>query len=555
MAMSLRGIYGLFGCTLGLLGAATVASSINASRYASQALDVSAKRYQSYLLADELRQSSDDLTRLARTYVVSGDAKWEKQYLQVLDIRNGKVPRPQHYERIYWDFRASDDGHQAATEQAVALSDLMKQTGFSEQEFGKLKEAADVSNALVRTETIAMNLVKGQHDDGNGGFTRRGEPDPVQARELMHNLAYHQEKAKIMKPVNEFLTMLDERTLAEAEQAKGQSRLWSTLALAAVVALVATLGAMLWWTRRETFAILQRVTGVSKTIASGDLSHPIEIAGCAEGRLILTELGGMQGQLRSIIGDVREASDSIATGSSQIAAGSTDLSQRTEEQASSLQQTAASMEEMTATVQKNADAAQQARQLSAAATAAADKGSQVVGEVVTTMGHIANSSRKIADIIGTIDGIAFQTNILALNAAVEAARAGEQGRGFAVVASEVRTLAQRSAEAAKEIKTLIHESVENVQAGNDQVGHAGTAIQDIMFQVQRVNDLVGEISSASSEQSQGIGQIGSAVHQMDEVTQQNAALVEESAAAAESLKVQAGQLLQTVSRFKLADGA
>ena len=244
-------------------------------------------------------------------------------------------------------------------------------------------------------------------------------------------------------------------------------------------------------------------------------------------------------------------SDSIATGSTQIAIGNADLSQRTEEQASNLQQTAASMEQLSGTVQASADTAQQASALARSASQAATKGGEVVGNVVGTMDEIIASSRKISDIIGVIDGIAFQTNILALNAAVEAARAGEQGRGFAVVASEVRNLAGRSAEAAKEIKALIDTSVQKVEVGEQQVKAAGTAMHDIVTQVQRVSQLIHEISSASAEQALGIGQVGDAVAQLDQVTQQNAALVEESAAAADSLRHQAAALSQAVSVFRL----
>jgi len=290
---------------------------------------------------------------------------------------------------------------------------------------------------------------------------------------------------------------------------------------------------------------------VARRVASGDLSATIEVQGKDETAQLLDALHRMNENLVGIVGDVLEASDSIVTGTTQIATGNADLSQRTEEQASNLQQTAASMGQLTVTVQSNADSAQQARQLSLTASAAATRGGEVVGQVVSTMAEITESSRKIADIIGTIDGIAFQTNILALNAAVEAARAGEQGRGFAVVAGEVRALAQRSAEAAREIKALIQRSVEKVEAGSTLVGNAGTTIEDIMLQVSRVNDLVGEISAASVEQTQGIGQVDDAVAQLDQVTQQNAALVEESAAAAESLQQQAAQLAQTVSKFRL----
>lgn len=305
---------------------------------------------------------------------------------------------------------------------------------------------------------------------------------------------------------------------------------------------------------RALAAPVERAATLLREIAEGegDLTRQLKVESQDEIGQLSEAFNRFVGSLAVMIGKVRESADSIATGTSEIATGNVDLSQRTEEQASNLQQTAASMEQMTATVQRNAEAAQNARQLSLSATRTAEKGGQVVGQVVTTMSQISESSRKIVDIIGVIDGIAFQTNILALNAAVEAARAGEQGRGFAVVAGEVRTLAQRSAEAAKEIKALIGDSVDRVEVGTALVSDAGRTIADIVLQVQRVNDLIGEISNASQEQNQGIGQIGDAVNQLDQVTQQNAALVEESAAAAESLKYQAEQLALAVSRFRIS---
>ncbi len=295
------------------------------------------------------------------------------------------------------------------------------------------------------------------------------------------------------------------------------------------------------------------VARVANAVATGDLTTPIDTSRATPGSVVAA-MDHMQQSLRKVVSQVRASSDSIATGSSQIATGNADLSQRTEEQASNLQQTAASMEQLTATVKTNADTARQATQLAVCATQAAGQGGAVVGQVVQTMEGITASSRKIADIIGVIDGIAFQTNILALNAAVEAARAGEQGRGFAVVASEVRTLAQRSAAAAKEIKGLITESVEKVEAGSAQVNEAGRAMDDIVSQVKRVSDLIGEIGSATHEQTQGISQIGDAVSQLDQVTQQNAALVEESAAAADSLNQQASRLVEAVGIFTLDSG-
>jgi methyl-accepting chemotaxis protein len=309
------------------------------------------------------------------------------------------------------------------------------------------------------------------------------------------------------------------------------------------------------------FKIARSITGsavaarnAARRIADGDLTGEMPAGGRDELGELLNAMRQMQTNLAMVVADVRANSESVATASAQIAQGNQDLSQRTEQQASSLQETAATMEELGTTVRQNADNAQQANQLAQAASGVAIKGGEVVGQVVETMKGISDSSRRIADIIGTIDGIAFQTNILALNAAVEAARAGEQGRGFAVVASEVRSLAQRSAEAAKEIKNLIGASVERVEQGTALVDQAGQTMDEVVNSIRRVTDIVGEISSASSEQSSGVSQVGQAVTQMDQATQQNAALVEQSAAAAESLKVQAGALLQAVSVFKLASG-
>ncbi|HEX5684555.1 MAG TPA: methyl-accepting chemotaxis protein [Ideonella sp.] len=322
------------------------------------------------------------------------------------------------------------------------------------------------------------------------------------------------------------------------------------IGLAAVGMLLAALSC--WLVTRTITRPLDQAVKAAETVAAGNLSSSIEARYRDEPGRLLAALQRMNGNLVDIVSQVRNASDSIATGSSEIAHGNANLSQRTEEQASNLQQTAASMEELTATVKHNADTARQATQLAASASAVALEGGTMVDHVVQTMDDISTSSKKISDIIGVIDGIAFQTNILALNAAVEAARAGEQGRGFAVVAGEVRSLAQRSASAAKEIKSLINESVEKVQNGTRLVADAGQTMDNLVSQVKHVSDLIGEISHSSLEQSGGISQIGLAVTELDQVTQQNAALVEESAAAAESLKHQAGRLTEIVAVFKLA---
>lgn len=322
------------------------------------------------------------------------------------------------------------------------------------------------------------------------------------------------------------------------------------MALSAVVAMV--LG---WLIARAVTVPAEQAVRAARSISEGDLTQDIPLGGRDEMGGLLQELAAMRNNLERVVSHVRSNADGVSMSSEQIAMGNSDLSSRTEEQASALQQTAASMEQMSSTVRHNADSASQANQLAINASAVAARGGEVVGQVITTMKDIDTSSQKIADIIGVIDGIAFQTNILALNAAVEAARAGEQGRGFAVVASEVRALAGRSAEAAKEIKHLIGESVQRVSQGSSLVAQAGATMDEVVASIRHVADLVGEISAASKEQSQGVGQVSEAITQMDQTTQQNAALVEESAAAAEGLKRQAQELVEAVASFKVKQQA
>ena len=335
---------------------------------------------------------------------------------------------------------------------------------------------------------------------------------------------------------------------ARADAAYEQARV-TTLALAAVILLLGALAS--WVLTRSIVDPIREAVDATRTVAAGDLSRTVQIKRRDETGELLSALNGMTENLSRVVAGVRSASDAIATGTGQIASGNADLSQRTETQASNLQETAASMEQLNTTVRHNAETAAQAADLARAASSAAERGGAAVGQVVSTMEEISQSSRKVVDIIAVIDGIAFQTNILALNAAVEAARAGEQGRGFAVVAGEVRVLAQRSAAAAKEIKQLIAASADRVEDGTRLVADAGSAMDDIMAQVRRVNDLIEGINQATTQQTAGISQVNTAVAQLDQATQQNAALVEESAAAAESLRQQARQLVDAVGAFRL----
>jgi methyl-accepting chemotaxis protein len=360
----------------------------------------------------------------------------------------------------------------------------------------------------------------------------------------------------LLKQANAELATIVKLQQQRAEQARidadaSKQRTDVAAAAAALVMLMAAV--VLAW--RLTLSIVRPLRVAQQAVARvarGELDFRIDAQGRDEAARLLGTVGEMRDSLSRLVARVRANSESVATASSEIAQGNNDLSVRTEHQASALQQTAASMEELGTAVRNNADNARQANELARGAAGVAVQGGDVVGQVVQTMDGINESSRKIADIVGTIDSIAFQTNILALNAAVEAARAGEQGRGFAVVASEVRALAQRSAAAAREIKTLVSGSVERVQQGTRLVDQAGKTMTQIVQSIQRVTDIMGEISQASSEQSSGVSQVGQAVSQMDRATQQNAALVEQSAAAAESLKLQAEQLVQAVAVFRLA---
>ncbi|MET0519750.1 MAG: methyl-accepting chemotaxis protein [Burkholderiaceae bacterium] len=431
---------------------------------------------------------------------------------------------------------------------------------------------APISAEAVKQTTALQTAIEQQMDtpEEKALFAKVGEARKfyLSTRDTVYRLKKEGDAAGALKAFNEqfepgsqaYLAMVRQMVESQRKQLNRSSdhvdalRARTTNLLIACAALTLGLSVVLaWYLSGSITRPLRRAETMARAIANMDLSgQPQAHYATDETGRLLNALDTMRSALQHALQQVRGVADGISTASTQIASGNLDLSSRTEQTASNLQQTAGSMEELTGTVTQTADSARTASQLASSASEAAAQGGVVVGQVVATMDEINTSSKKINDIIGTIDGIAFQTNILALNAAVEAARAGEQGRGFAVVASEVRSLAQRSAEAAKEIKTLIGASVDRVEAGSQLVQQAGTSMNDIVARVQRVSDIIGEITVASSEQSQGIGQVNVAVSQLDQMTQQNAALVEQSSAAAESLREQAGKLADVVGTFRLS---
>ncbi|MFC3148252.1 methyl-accepting chemotaxis protein [Piscinibacterium candidicorallinum] len=452
--------------------------------------------------------------------------------------------------------------YKAAAEAKASLSQLhadtyrmitwiqsIKPDQLQKMKADRVAKAKQLEAQISASDSGAVEAFKAYIKASNDA-AEMAEVDPAVATMAMQtaDTRYAALDAKLAETSEAKLTLLEQISAAGAKRLDQIS-----LALLPVYLLAGAFGVGLAiWIARAIRRELNTAVDGARALAAGDLNVNLETRSRDELGTLITAMGEMVVRWRTVIGDVRLVSDSIQTASSEVAVGNQDLSMRTEQAASNLQETAASMAQLSQTVNQNAEAARTASQLAASASSVAQQGGDVVGKVVHTMSDISTASRKISEIIGVIDGIAFQTNILALNASVEAARAGEQGRGFAVVASEVRNLAQRSAEAAKEIKTLIGASAEKVETGSQLVEQAGATMNEIVASVQRVTDMIGEITASTTEQASGITQVNQAVGQLDQMTQQNAALVEQSAAAAESLKDQAQRLAQSVSVFQLA---
>ena len=503
------GAIGVVLVLLALIGGAGVAGML---RVQSANAEFAANSVQEAAALGELRSAIGDLRRYEKDMVINYEkpaevvkvrAKWEAAHDAALKLVDGMLAGEEDIDNpILRKLRPLLENYKQAALPVVAQ---LEQSGFD-------------------TATVGNRMLAKANDSA---------------------LAAEQ----VMAELNEALRAESKASIAQIENIarSTMAAFMAVLALGVVVVVPLTL-----LNSRSIVKPMQEAQAIAQSIASGDLTRRITVEGHDEASALLESLRQMQDFLRGLVGQVRSSGENIGSASTEIASGNQDLSARTETAASNLQQTASSIEQLTGTVKQSADSARQANQLAASAAEVAQRGGTVVSQVVSTMDEINASSKKIADIIGVIDGIAFQTNILALNAAVEAARAGEQGRGFAVVASEVRSLAQRSAEAAKEIKGLIGASVERVETGARLVADAGQTMGEIVGSVQRVSDVIGEITAASGEQSDGIGQVNTAVTQLDQMTQQNAALVEQSTAAAESLRQQAQRLAQALAGFRLA---
>ncbi|MBV8680755.1 MAG: methyl-accepting chemotaxis protein [Aquitalea sp.] len=547
---------------------------------ATSDLDVAAdNRYHSYLLASELRQSSDDLTRLGRTYVVTGDISYEQQYNTILDIRNGKLPRPQEYNRIYWDFVAAGQAKPRPDGETVPLQSLMKKSGFTDEEFAKLKEAQANSDGLVQLEVRAMNAVKGKFADAQGNYTVAGPADMELARKLVHSKEYHQFKAQIMKPIDDFFVLLDKRTASAQEDARNRLSLAQDMFLASMAALIVEILLLIWIGRQQTKMQLGGSVGeigsILQEIAAGNLLVSIP---AAPQDSALAHIKVMHGRLQQLVGDVRNSASALVDNISAINEMTQHVFRGTEMVNTAVGSNAATVEQITVSINHIADNSvdanhiiQKTDELTLAGSTAVEQVSSEVGNLSQTMSKLGKtmaalgtSSRDITVTVNEIKDIADQTNLLALNAAIEAARAGEQGRGFAVVADEVRKLAERTATATIEISKMTQgiqsqtqgaeedmvRACETVEQSVKLAGFAATSISDVRTQMQVAVNTIKEIGGATKEQSIAVSGMAQSIEQISNLTNQTSETVRDAAQTVDQLNERANQLNTLVRRFQ-----
>jgi len=507
-------------------------------------------RHTSYMRADELRQSSDDLTRLGRTYVVSGDERYEKMYMDVLAIRNGEKPRPEQYEGIYWDFVINYGEKPRKDGRAVALTEMMKQLGFTEEEFKKLAAAQANSDNLVNMEVKAMNAVKGIFADENGKYTVKKDPDLVMARDLLHSVEYHKEKATIMKPIDEFFQLLNQRTQNSVEFYKKRSITFLYFLISFILVLITAVIACYFIIRRKVSNPLTLLHRELPKLAQGDFSFRIHYQSSDEIGELSETINETVASLSHLINQVKNSSNDIFDATEEIKSATQNLAGRTNDQAASITETSSTLEEFTATVQKNTENSVEADQMLTQFNNNVQEKNQLIKNVTTTMTEIYDSGKQIDNIIKVINDISFQTNLLALNAAVEAARAGDAGRGFAVVAAEVRNLAQKTAESSKSIQQIVANNVLSTRKGMELVKDTSEFFETIVTNIQGTANKVNQITQASREQNTGIEQINTSIGYMDETSSLNADLVEKLAQTAAGVKSKAVQLQELVERFR-----
>ncbi|MDF0604074.1 methyl-accepting chemotaxis protein [Neisseriaceae bacterium TC5R-5] len=495
-------------------------------------------RYQSYLLADELRQSSDDLTRLARTYVVTGDERYEQQYWAILAIRNGQLARPQNYNRIYWDFVATN-GHKPRPDgEKISLQQLMKQAGFTEQEFAKLKQAQANSDGLVHTETIAMNAVKGLFDDGKGGYTRHGPPDLELARRIMHDAQYHEDKAAIMRPVDEFYQLLDQRTSHQVMVSHEQAQYWLFVVIGLLVLLMVISLGMFFGLYRHLLRMFGGEPEEAQQVATAVGAGNLQLSGQSRWPdSVLSGLYAMAQQLRNSVSYIRQEVSGLADAANQVRATAQQLANSVIAQASSVEQTSAALTEISESVQQSSQRTRETEQIASRSSAQARAGGSAVHETLQAM-------KTIAQRISVIDEIAYQTNLLALNAAIEAARVGALGKGFSVVAAEVRKLAERSQVAAQEIGELTQGSVSCAE-------RAGNLLDEIVNTTDLTARGIRELTVVYHEQSNSIQQIEEVIGQFNYAAQAGAGTAAQLSATADGLNSQAERLTQLVAIFRV----